>query len=434
MEIGEFEPAASQCRELLQETGDIEPLPRQSHEITLERFFRCLNKLRKPEEIIAHVNAWQQATDAKLGLKYWLEMTAFNTKVRNIIVAAARDTDRIDSILDLYTHAQNLEPTPTALIALRYVEGALQIYGSEDESLVCRGIETWEKVIKELYGRFLYGGLLMQTISALAAVLLSKAIESTHEKETSSTNKNYEKRLRDLCGKHSGLGRNFEYPRLCLIRLYISRDMTDSAHIEAQEILCKIFYDWPDDILHHSLRWRFTGLANVFTVLGDDDNAIAAWQATKPAETFTESSPSEMIPKAYIANFFCDGCKQDWKDLLDNCWVCRECYDVQFCDKCYRELQEDECPPCLCNKAHGMLHLPRFQVDLWHGIPDDQMIVNGQHVSRNDWISQIRSKYNVPQEEVDLRMIQKAKQLKAAASLGDRWIEKKKRLSSLPLR
>jgi hypothetical protein len=244
----------------------------------------------------------------------------------------------------------------------------------------------------------------------------------------------YADRLQKLCTLNSPVIREVrqsqEDPRLCLARLHVLKGNSQLAEEEAKGLLRGVFDDWPEDPKDTSLRVRYSTLAQILAVRDLDADAIAAWQVTKPRKSSNEmSEPSSEKPVAYISGYWCDGdCETQWKDMLADCWACKNCLCVQLCSPCHQKLQMDELHPLVCSKDHTFLYIPQFNQDLWKMTTSEMTIINGNTVvPRKEWINQLRDKLDMQQESIDAYKLNEARRMKATVTIASYILKWRKR-------
>lgn len=408
---GVYEDAVTYCRDLLVES---ESLSFDAKQTVLDSFFTCLTKLGQSKDIVSHLLMWQNEEDGDLEDR--LVSTVANRRILEYIIAAAISTGNIDKLCALYTLSKESDWTKAFL----FIQGALHALGSQSQDELQQGIDLLETNLQHDSKDPISQWVTMLSMDTLARVFLARATGHNTSNPPDKNGRLYQEKLTALCRKKSIVDLNPDFPHLCLIRLHVLREDLQSARDEAMEFLYKIFDDWPSELQDDSLMKRFLGLANVLTALGDDQNAIAAWQVTMPPTQSAEVCSKGITPKPYI-EITCDDCNRSWDHVLNDCWVCRDCPDVHYCNNCCKRIQEDQPRHALCSKTHGMLHLPSFDVEVLHGIKDDEMIVSGKRVLRRDWLGQIRQKYKVQQEDIEIWKIDKAKREKAAMAVQRKW-------------
>jgi tetratricopeptide (TPR) repeat protein len=413
---GAYEAAVTYCRDTLKES---ESLPRDVKETVLDALFTCLTKLGRSEDIVSHLHTWHEGGEDNL--EYWRMIMVLHDRIREHTIAAVRSTGDIDRVCAFYAPSEDSALDDGWTKIFRFVQGAVQVLGPQSQDHFQQGIDLLETSLQhdseDVFSRWVTD----QSIKTLATVFLARATGRNTADRLDKNDQMYQEKLTELCRKKPIVDLSPNVPLLCLIRLHVLRDDLQSARDEAMEFLYKVFDDWPSDLQDDSLYNRFYGLSKVLTALGDDQNAIAAWQVTKPAPKSAEDCSKDITPEPYITDFRCDGCRRVWDHGLEDCWVCKECPDVQYCNKCYKRIQEGQ--PChgLCSKNHDMLYLPCFHVEVLRGIEDDQMIVSGERVLRRDWLGQIRQEYKVQQQDIEIWKLDKAKREKAAMSLQRIW-------------
>lgn len=422
MQLEDFDSAVALCHDLLHKDFSNKLIRDRANETTLGRLFECWYRLGQHEAIVDHMEAWQNLTDEECGLSYWFSFIADNYSIRNYIIAAAKATQSTSRVLSLVLQVREATASDSFRGALRYFEGNLLVYGSHSNTEHDQGMTMWEEMIQTRTRTSFTGWIFEYTVHELAKVLLRKAIVFEPGPVAYSTANNYSNRLRKLCRKNFANCNYLDNPRICLIRLHTVRKEIDTARREAKERLCSVFNDWPNDPHDESFVERFLGLAKTLTVLNDDQNAVAAWQTTIPwTETFEfeatsiKASSAETTPEMLLG-FKCESCQLWQKNYVDS-WVCRQCPDIMFCASCYQKLREGKLPPTICDKDHEMLYCPPV-LESWKDVPHDQILVGGQTRSKGAWIDEIREKYEVQQEQIEIW------KLKKVTAFAYRWLRR----------
>ena len=445
------------------------------HTEALSGLFTTWTETKSYCSIVEFMRSWKDGKNKKRDVTYWFQRTTAADKIHGYIIVAAKNAEAVEEICLLYQeaidHMASSSSTadeqgdgfdPNARPLLQYFQAALRFHGSQSQHNHDRGIQSWEEIVRRSDDPSSSWWTAYKASRELAPCLLDKAI-SESAAVSSNSSESYASKLKTLARMNNSVIRIYRQgqfdPRLCLTRLYCLKGDHESAFAEAQERLCSVFDNWPEDTNDDSLTLRFENLAQTLTVLDKDANAIAAWQATIPPKSRKPSladvivpeagqatdpnhdvvQPSSLpmtngdqteaahdtavsandTPKAYVSSRHCDGdCGTSWKDMLADCWVCKHCLDRQLCPRCYEKLQADEFHPLVCNKDHKHLYLPAFDQEMWQSTSADMMIVDKQPVPRLQWLNKIQDEYGVQQEQIDMLKVQKARELKAAGCIA----------------
>ncbi|KAH6642022.1 hypothetical protein C7974DRAFT_93751 [Boeremia exigua] len=425
MKLKEWGSAAQCCREFMHSnpwsaSGSyvLDGVPNNTLD-TLEKLFECLHRMNDHGAIIDQLEAWRTLTDDE-GLLYWFELVADSTKVQQYVIAAAKHTDKVNTVHKMILQVQKATESKALLGSLRYFEAALLIFGSKVDTRYSEGIVIWEQIMEPRSRMQISELTVERTAHALSTVLLDNALLEPSKPAPHQTSGGFSRRLLRLRQNDLGNDVFFDNPHICLIRLHAARKDMSAARREAKERLFTVFNDWPDETYDGSLATRFLGLAKTLTVLDDDENAIAAWQALKPrTEVVDPESDSNETPPTYLDdrfNFTCDGCGAHRVGFVE-CWVCKHCPDLQLCIQCEQDLRQDHLPPTICNKDHTLLYLPPINLDAVKELSPDQTLCGGRGVSRAEWIANLRDKYEVQQDQIEMWMQEKARRMRAARFL-----------------
>lgn len=418
------------------------------------------------------------------GPAYWLAKTNWVDKIHGSNVLAAKHVEAVEEICSLYQEAidymtvipssadqQDIGVDSDAKGQLQYFQAALRFHGSHSQLDHDRGIQLWGDILRKGDDLSISWWTAREASRRLAPCLLDRAVTANQAALPGS--ESYLSRLEALTKMNNAVIRKSRQsqsdPHLYLARFYCLSGDHLSSFSEAQTRLCSVFDKWPEDATDDSLRLRFSNLAQTLTVLDKDVDAIAAWQTSRPLElqqpctvevpatidlqpidsTSSPSQPDSSLaktaeapkngqdactsvnaePQAYIASYCCDGgCGTGWRDMLADCWVCKNCLCVQLCPACYQKLQTDGLHPLVCNPNHKLLYLPPFNKNLWQGMSADLMIVDKQPVPRSEWLNKIRNEYKVQQDQIDMLKMEKARKIKAAACIAKYVLRWRRRL------
>ncbi|KAG9197466.1 hypothetical protein G6514_001534 [Epicoccum nigrum] len=248
---------------------------------------------------------WREVNPAGHGSIYWLWKFAWNDKIHGYIVIASKHTGVVEEMCALYQAAIDClisepasdDPHKAFLQYLKYFQGALRFHASCSQIDHDRGIRLWEDLVWNSGDMSGYPYIAYKASQMLAPCLLDKAIvEDSMPPSTPSAS--YVSRLETLTRMDSKITRcnrqgKFD-PRLCLARLYHVKGNRDLAFVQAQERFCSVFDKWPENAHDDSLELRYKNLASTLTVLEQDADAVAAWQAIRPRSNL-ENADSVII-------------------------------------------------------------------------------------------------------------------------------------------
>ncbi|KAF3041136.1 hypothetical protein E8E12_008366 [Didymella heteroderae] len=476
----DYESAANCYKDILDQEVEEELWPGQVHTAALFGLFTTWNEMKNYRSIVDFMRGWKNATAKDRGPAYWLQKVAYDDNLHGHVATAAKHADAVDELCSLYQEVIDSQPSKSSAAdeqdnrvsshtrgQLQYYQAVLRFHGSHSQHDHLLGIQSWEEIVQKSDEPSMSWFTAYSASRRLARSLLDKAA-TENTAASLEISGSYVSRLETLAKLNNRVIRDLRQgqsdPRLCLLRLYRLRNDDALAFAEAQNRLCSVFDRWPEKADDDSLRLRYQNLAQTLTVLDKDVDAIAVWQAVKPetsqgaiatdtdanaADSQQSASTSPEVvqangasvtpanslngttdaPKAYISGYTCDGCYEtQWRDMLADCWVCKNCLCVQLCPPCYEKLKADSGHPLVCNKEHKMLYLPPFDQDLWQSMSSDMVIVDKQSVSRVEWLNKIRDEYKVQQEQIDVIKIEKARELKAATCIAKHILRWRRRL------
>jgi hypothetical protein len=481
----DYEAAARCYRDILNQKVEGELWPGEVHTTALLGLFTTWTEMKNYRSVVDFMRSWKNTAATDRSPAYWLHKVAYADNLHGQVATAAKYADAVDELCSLYQEAIDYKPTkpstaeeeennasPHTKGQLQYYQAVLRFHGSHSEHDHLRGLQSWEEIVQKSDEPSMSWFTAYSASKRLARTLLDKAA-AENTAASSEISGSYISRLETLAKMNNRVIRDLRQgqsdPRLCLLRLYRLRGDNALAFAEAQNRLCSVFDKWPKDADDDSLQLRYQNLAQTLTVLDKDLDAIAVWQTVKPqkpqdsnatdgkasdsqqpidsssdnvqssgtpvppTEKATQaadtSKPTASTPKAYISGYVCDGCYEThWKDILADCWVCRNCLCVQLCPPCYEKLKTDSGHPLVCNKEHKMLYLPPFDKSVWQSMSSDMTIVNGQPVPRLEWLNKIRDEYGVQQEQIDVIKFEKARELKAASCIAKHILRWRRRL------
>lgn len=157
--------------------------------------------------------------------------------------------------------------------------------------------------------------------------------------------------------------------------------------------------DKPDEQAVSGAQNPIAEPANLIATEGDEaKSAIEQREGLQEAETSAESadspeasqSTSTTVLKGDVG-FYCDGgCGHDWT-FADNMYVCKDCIDVQFDEKCHKKLKDGKLDITVCSPSHSHLHVPPFDVDAWKRRKPEEMVVGDQIVLRSEWLKKLKN-------------------------------------------
>ncbi|KAL0263015.1 hypothetical protein SLS55_001990 [Diplodia seriata] len=145
----------------------------------------------------------------------------------------------------------------------------------------------------------------------------------------------------------------------------------------------------------------YMGLGESLGRLYDDENALAAWSMIGPRNRSTDdprdryegmtSKPSG--PLYYrCANGECD---HIWR-FANDIYVCRDCIDCMFCEKCHTELKTGRMEWRVCGKDHEFLYVPKWDSEAAEKVEKGHVKVgNDPAMKIADWVDKLRREYGI---------------------------------------
>ncbi|PSN73234.1 hypothetical protein BS50DRAFT_514386 [Corynespora cassiicola Philippines] len=472
----EYALAAECFRDILEQEVDIESRPEDVYIVAFENLLKAWDEMKAYDSTIEFLRSRQEYNGVNRSLYYWLARTVECWDMHSCIATATKHLNVAEEVGAMYQKAIDAFPGKVLSTSFKehlvFHQGAIALYSSASEKDHNKGLRIWQDMVKRSDESSILYWTVRETVRRLAPNLLTKATVKHPGLDPQKPIGSHLSMLKALAEMDCQIIRDCLQStldiRLCLSRLYFLVGKIDEAHEEVKVRMRSIFDDWPENPYDESLRTRYWNLATTLGVLNYDDDAIAAWQITKPpkrqkvnaaeasvsgiiqtAEVISEQSAtnpvSESLNKSgtraddsaedplqsYVVDFGCDACGFDWSKRLTDCWLCKHCLDTQLCHGCYGKLQDGTLKPTLCNKEHSHLYIPSFDQTLWKSLPSDMMMVGGQPIARKEWIDKLRTDWGVRQEQIDQFKSQMAtKRLKAAKCIVLnmlRWSRKTKK-------
>lgn len=135
-------------------------------------------------------------------------------------------------------------------------------------------------------------------------------------------------------------------------------------------------------------------LAQAFTPLEDDKNALAAWALLDPVDEDDEHHT--VFPCA-------DGCGFIWKGCASrDMHICRDCVNVQFRQGCLERLFSGALDGRVCRKDHQFLKVPKWTRKAGAMKDWGRVDVGGTPMLINDWLNDVRLQYGISRSDVRL--------------------------------
>jgi tetratricopeptide (TPR) repeat protein len=469
--IKDYDSAVKCYQNILSQEIGAEPYLGWIYANALTNLFEVWNEVANYAATLSFLRELEHSTKAGQSLSYWLDtIIGTSDNLHGHVIKAAKQRGAVEEVYRLYseviepkTPGQDLKEhssqTPIANIkSLRFFQAALRFYGSHDHRDQLEALKPWEELVSNPDETWDGYWVVRKTFKILARALLDLGASEISSGPGSISAPSYVARLEALCSSNQQSIRDTRQsvhdPRFCLIRLHLLNGNKTLADENARGLLRGVFDEWPTDDNDESLRRRFGVLAQVLTVYGLQDDAVAAWQALKPrgikntapdyksdataplvagdemgpdhpsaidASPATSkaqlandsSSPPDSISEAYVSGYVCDSCSRVWTHMLTECWACQNCLCLQLCTPCHEKLLADNIDPLVCNPKHEFIYLPKFDEEQWSSVPDDMILVGGKLMAREQWLSSFRERFEVQQEQIDAYKLETARKIKA---------------------
>jgi tetratricopeptide (TPR) repeat protein len=477
--IKDYDSAVECCQEILGQDIGYELYPGEIHANALTSLFTIWSEAANHDATLSFLRELKDNTKAGQGLTYWLgSIIGSRDTLQGHVVKAAKQLGAVEEIARLFSEvtepkatgpeAGSLSPqVPVENIkSLRYFQAALRFHGSDAHHDHVEALKIWEELVSISNPNNNWDDywVVYRTSRVLARALLDKGAGKSSGRPGPASTSSYMERLKTLCNSNQqsirGTRQSTRDPHICLVRLHLLNGNKVQADEEARNLLRGVFDDWPADHDDDSLYNRFRVLAQVLTVYGSQDDAVAAWQALKPRGSTntasgdepdstvpleagdeggpghsspTDASPATLqaqlvrqplsgpvsIPEAYVSHHICDSCSKPWTHMLTECWACRNCLCVQLCTPCHDKLITDDINPLVCSKQHDFIYIPKFDEEKWSAVPDDMILVGGKPVAREQWLNNLRERFDVQQEQIEAYKLGAARKIKATLCIAN---------------
>lgn len=148
---------------------------------------------------------------------------------------------------------------------------------------------------------------------------------------------------------------------------------------------------------------------------GDDTCSDEENNSSKSSES-SESSEHSISDKPESAYVKCCACLDKiFAQGTNEIWMCKYCYEADFCESCYNKLKKDEIDDFLCRFDHEHLLLKHFnysdeeimgdnvrigwKLEQGSDSRDRDRVGEGQIVDRSTWMKMLRKEWNIPSYE-----------------------------------
>lgn len=480
----DFQSAVKCYQDIIDQDIGYEPRPGYVHTQALKALFEIWDNDATHIATLTLLRELRDDKKAGRGLTYWLGNIMGSSDVgHGHVFKAAKRLGAVEEISQMYDAA--IKPdlvtngeTPKASNGntgiLRFYQAALLWKCSDVDEDHAKALGVWEELASNTDETWEGYWVAFKTCWVLGPALLDEAASKVDDLEDTTLKSNYAETLEALCNSNQQSVRNSRQSeldtRLCLIRLYMLSGDAKLADEHARNLLRGVFDEWPPDGNDESLTSRFRVLAQVLTVYGLHDDAVAAWQALKPREPVAKvldqksdhgtspsddgdkrsngtstanadssklethpvrspESASDFKPEAYLTGFRCDSCSKTFPIPIADNWVCSHCLDVQLCTPCHLKLLDDDISPLVCSKKHTFVHLPTFDIEQHASLPDGMILVGGKQVLRDEWLNQLREKWDLQQEKIDTYKLESARNFKAifvVSAFVKKWLRRRR--------
>ncbi|KAL9609751.1 MAG: hypothetical protein Q9167_005507 [Letrouitia subvulpina] len=179
--------------------------------------------------------------------------------------------------------------------------------------------------------------------------------------------------------------------------------------------------------------WQgYLRLGTSLMYFGDEDNSLAAWSLigpiTIPLNDSVDKHPSaDMEPEELPLDdkdkendkatdnttvddpgseshhgplpYVCDGkCGRQWK-YADDIYVCKDCLDVMFDERCLKKLRSDELETNVCNPKHEFMYVPSWDETEAKERGSTNARLRGEIVPVTDWLESIRRQFGLESQK-----------------------------------
>ena len=175
-------------------------------------------------------------------------------------------------------------------------------------------------------------------------------------------------------------------PRVLLARLQHLNKQHGLASASVSAILHSIAQDYGSLGTYRDRIEFGTVLATVYTLLDEDDNALAAWNTVSPRKTGDDYGNEWITGKK---SFACGcGCGES-RSFGADMYICKDCVYVQLMPECFQRLKQGLLSVDVCSKDHDHLHLPEWDEAVWLKTSlHDRIVFAGNVVSTPAWSQQ----------------------------------------------
>jgi hypothetical protein len=434
-DAGNDQEALRRYRLLIEEEPD-------SYEIIFKTLL-ILKKKEDPEEVLRFLEFLRQSKDQTTG--YDRQTQLFHAhhishRYHDNLAAIGREPVAFDVIKNGYQTAVDAAELRLKLAEERLDEdeedrvreilrflmyfSALFLYDNHScEEQKQHAISLWASLLRLSENRsdWYISWLRWYVVNKLADIYLQKALSAKHGSKAAGE---YLELLEQLASSKVEEDledrRSQKFPKLLLARYYSIRGEDTNAK-QTLRAYVKVYLDLLSDEDPKNDWQGYLGLSKFFMFAGQDDDALAAWSLIKPNDAKTEDTTTNNGPaselltdgleeagatstiaettqvfKGPLGNT-CDGeCGTSWK-YANDIYVCRECYDVQFDERCLKKLREGTLECRVCNKDHEMLHVPKYDQKEVDAIGEGNVKVGQKIMKVEEWIKGIKKDWEIPE-------------------------------------
>lgn len=291
--------------------------------------------------------------------------------------------DRPDLVFETYKDAMKACKIQIDAAFLRYHYGmALYRSGRRDDAL-----ETW----KQSVNLFKADGTLFESFNRVAERLCSAYFEIVLASKNTASSGQYIRKLEEHKG-HFDEKRSLEvnYLSLLLSRAYHITGKEEKAVMSVRSHLVRAFDLLSDDTESNDWNGYFM-LAEAFTSLEDDEDALAAWSLVEDV-LVSDPDCGLSMPCAGTCSWNWAGSKDSQKDL----YVCRDCPHVYFERSCYERLQKNNLDQLVCSRNHKFLKVSKSRASVVSRLKPKHVLVGKNETWIGDWLQDLRCRYGLP--------------------------------------
>lgn len=295
-ELGDLDAAEACFQEIIKNCPPDEgPGAREAAIVNL---FKLWDDRKAYIHVVNLVKQWAGVADGPESAASWLIRLARDDDFHRCLVSVtARQFEHAD-IIRSYEKALSIGDTNKQAADLASLQAwhALLLFHSSSDDQRARAFDLWQDVVESSGEDSQSFWHAYHTSRTLCKHLLDDAIAHSVAPPSSVATRHAE-RLAKLSQLNLPVIREAhkdnDDPRLALARLQTMAGESTEARATVRDRLRSLFDSWPESSEHRELINRHCRLAQTFTVLGDDENAIAAWQLLQPERPEAEGDKDD---------------------------------------------------------------------------------------------------------------------------------------------